>query len=267
MKKVTHWFKRPAFSQVNSNTSEEKESDPSPEPLPTNPPSSSVFDQLSPKNEQDAETQLKAAIYLSTQDDLLKPPACDQSFQSVESGSFSGSQRIIKNGKEIVISSDGEDTDSICSLEDPENLFAPASKKKGEPAPMKVRKITSPKKWKYDIDALVLDAVDDNEVEANVARYRANLVLPEGPNRTGSKLNESTLISALGKDEDSSKARRTIGAVRRTEALDRDRAWFFFDDTQKLPPAPQFPQNLTAPGTMIKILNGSSWSIDLFCQY
>ncbi|KAJ5860115.1 uncharacterized protein N7529_007425 [Penicillium soppii] len=223
MENLTKWFKKPpfpTFSKGDSNAPEKKESEPATSPL-TSPPSSFVVDNLSPKNEQDAEDQLKMAIHLSSQGDILKPPAWDHSFQSVESGSFSASQRIVKNGKEM-----------------------------DEPVPTKIKQVTSPKKWKYDLNYLVTDAVDDQEVERNVAQMKAKRApgAPQGP--TGARLNESALVSALGSDEDGSKARRTLGAIRRTEALDHDRTWLFFDATQTLPPAPEFPLHLIPRGAM-----------------
>jgi hypothetical protein len=260
MENLTKWFKKPpfpTFSKGDSNAPEKKESEPATSPL-TSPPSSFVVDNLSPKNEQDAEDQLKMAIHLSSQGDILKPPAWDHSFQSVESGSFSASQRIVKNGKEMVISSDGEDTESTsdCELEDPQKFFASSSKKKDEPVPTKIKQVTSPKKWKYDLNYLVTDAVDDQEVERNVAQMKAKRApgAPQGP--TGARLNESALVSALGSDEDGSKARRTLGAIRRTEALDHDRTWLFFDATQTLPPAPEFPLHLIPRGAMRVALKG-----------
>ncbi|KAJ5213802.1 hypothetical protein N7449_000971 [Penicillium cf. viridicatum] len=267
------WFNRPAFTSVNSNRTPEKnesaELATESSPL-TEPPSSFVFDQISPESEQDAEAHLNAALYLSTQDTLLQPPTLHQSFQSIDSAtglsslneSLNGSQRIIKDGREVVISSDGEDTDSICSLEDPKNLFAPKSKK-DEFTPAKFTKVSSPKKYKHSIDSLVHDTVDDNEVEANVARARANYVQKQPDSKepgnapSGTALNETMLISALGQNEDGVGGQRLIGAIRRTDALDHGRAWPFFDCTQTLPPAPQFPRDLFAPGTSMDILRES----------
>ncbi|CAI7649655.1 unnamed protein product [Penicillium glandicola] len=271
------WFNKPAFTRVNQNsTPEKKESaELATESSPlTEPTSSFVFDQISPESEQDAEAHLNAALYLSTHDSLLQPSTLHQSFQSIESTtrvsslneSLNGSQRIIKDGREIVISSDGEDTDSICSLEDPGNLFAPKSKKKDEFTPAKLTtRISSPKKYRHNIDSLVHDAVDDNEVEASVARARANYVQkqPNGKepgndsSGTGYALNENMLISALGENEGGVGGQRLIGAIRRTDALDHGRAWPFFDCTQTLPPAPQFPRDLFVPGMSMDILRES----------
>lgn len=277
------WFNRPAFTTVNSNRTPEKnesaELATESSPL-TEPPSSFVFDQISPESEQDAEAHLNAALYLSTQDNLLQPPTLHHSFQSIDSAtglsslneSLNGSQRIIKDGREVVISSDGEDTDSICSLEDPKNLFAPKSKK-DEFTPAKFTKVSSPKKYKHNIDSLVHDAVDDNEVEANVARARANYVQKQPDSKepgnapSGTALNETMLISALGQNEDGVGGQRLIGAIRRTDALDHGRAWPFFDCTQTLPPAPQFPRDLFAPGTSMDILRGKLQTTHCFILF
>ncbi|KAJ5171029.1 uncharacterized protein N7500_003812 [Penicillium coprophilum] len=270
------WFNKPAFTRVSSNSTPEKKESPElateSSPL-TEPPSSFVFDQITPDSEQDAEAHLNAALYLSTQDTLLQPPTWHESFQSIDSvtgvsslsESLNGSQRIIKDGKEVVISSDGEDTDSICSLEDPKNLFAPKSRKDEFTPPKFPTKISSPKKYRHNIDSLVHDAVDDNEVEASVARARANYAQKElngkesgnDPSSTGYALNETMLISALGENEDGVGGQRLIGAIRRTDALDHGRAWPFFDCTQTLPQAPQFPRDMFAPGTSMDILRES----------
>jgi hypothetical protein len=272
------WVNKPPYSCANQNlksTPEKEESEKitaESSPL-TEPPSSFVFDQLHPESEQDAEVHLNAALYLSKQENTYQSHTLHQSFQSVDSTtglsslseSFRGSQRIMKDGKEIVISSDGEDTDSVCSLDDPGTLFAPKSKKKLEPAPVTfTKRITSPKKYRHTIDSLVHDAVDDNEVEATVARARANYAKNQsngsehgnGASGSGYALNENMLISALDEDEDGVGGQRLIGAIRRTDALDNARAWSFFDCTRTLPPVPEFPRDLFAPGTSMEILRG-----------
>ncbi|KAI2715114.1 hypothetical protein CBS147332_4768 [Penicillium roqueforti] len=270
------WLNRPTFAHVNSNSTPETKSTPQMNESAelatesSDPPSSFAFDQILPQSEQDAEAHLNAALYLSTQDTLLQSPTLHQSFQSIDSvtgvsslnKSLNGSQRIIKDGREVVISSDGEDTDSICSLEDPKNLFAPTSKDLFTPAKF-TQRISSPKKYKHNIDSLVHDAVDDNEVEASVARAKANYVqkqpngMEHGNGSSGTALNETMLISALGENEDGVGGQRLINAIRRTDALDPGRAWPFFDCTQTLPSAPQFPSDLIAPGTSMDILRES----------
>lgn len=270
------WFNKPAFSRTNLSSTPEKKESASTESSPLTEPPSSLLDQISPESQQDAEAHLNAALLLATQESLKKPSKLHQSFQSIESAteisslntSLYGSQRIIKDGKEMVISSDGEDTDSICSLEDPESLFAPKSKKKDEIAPVTfTRKISSPKKYRHNIDSLVHAAVDDNEVEASVARARANYAQKSQNNEagTGHALNESMLISALDEDEDGVGGQRLINAIRRTDALDHGRVWPFFDCTRTLPLAPEFPRDLFAPGTSMAILRSEfSNNLELF---
>jgi hypothetical protein len=269
MRSIADFFNKPGFSRGNDSTESKKVPDElAPESSPLTEPSSSMISNVSPESEQEAEAQLNRALYLSTQESSSQPPTWPN-FQGTESAavlslseSFGGSQRIIKDGKEVVISSDGEDTDSICSLDDPASLFAPITNKPVSiPSTVETntafRKIKSPKKYKHTIDSLVHDAVDDNEIEASVARVKANFtqntpVVNDGTSSVKKGLNERVLTSALGDDNnDSIGLQRLLDAVRRTEALDHDRAWRFFNETQKLPSAPEFPRQLFTGDTSL----------------
>ncbi|CAI7617314.1 unnamed protein product [Penicillium bialowiezense] len=255
---ISRWFKKPSFAQGAPDEAKPQAAPAATSSPLTEPPSSFVFDQLSPSSEQDADAQLRAALLLSAQESAPKP-AGSESFQTIISEGTSASQRVIKNGKETVISSDGEDTDSDDSLEDPSSLFARGLKGKIAKPPTQVKPVTSPKKWKYNLDALVHDAVDDNEVEANVHRYRSNMSQrPTGGSATlGNRLDENRLIEALGQKEDGPQPHRVLGAIRRTNALDYDRNWLFFDTTLKLPPAPEFPQHICPPGSQLEALKST----------
>lgn len=175
----------------------------------------------------------------------------------------------------MVISSDGEDTDSISSLEDPDILFAPRIKKpkKDEPADTKkptgidkalIAQLSKPKKYKNSIDSLVNDAADERKMEETVARVKAAFAqepsiveAPLGQGRTqNNALREEMLTSALGDDEDETDIKRLLDAVRRTEALDQDRVWHFLDRTQLTPAMPEFPRDLFAPGSHLAVLRG-----------
>lgn len=215
----------------------------------------------------------------SVRDKRPEPSAPAQSFESIPlpsslNGSFKGSQRILKGGKEVVISSDGEDTDSASDLEDPDVLFALDSKpKKAAPPPPKryqpnkslLAQLAKPKKYKYTIDALVHDAVDDNEVEANVTKAKATF---EHLQQTGTDgggggstkgLNEGMLASALGDNTDEGPGlQRLMDAVRRTEALEQNRTWRFLDDGQMTPATPNFPIELFPPRSDLAGLRGCS---------
>jgi hypothetical protein len=218
----------------------------------------------------------------SVSDKRPESSAPAQSFESIPlpsslNGSFNASQRILKGGKEVVISSDGEDTDCASDLEDPDVLFALDSKakkavlpppKRYQPNKSLLAQLSKPKKYKYTIDALVHDAVDDNEMEANVAKAKATFEQLQqtgadggGGGGGGSKkgLNEGMLASALGDDTDEGPGlQRLMDAVRRTEALEQNRTWRFFDDGQMTPATPNFPIELFPPCSALAGLRGCS---------
>ncbi|KAJ5367931.1 uncharacterized protein N7496_007691 [Penicillium cataractarum] len=218
--------------------------------------------------EEDSPTAAQLDISQSrpTTDKRPEQSAPDQSFTgstplpSSLNSSFNPSQRILKDGKEVVISSDGDDTDSISSLEDPDVLFAPMNKPKNDapppPNPYQPNKallaqLSAPKKYRFNLDSLVHDAVDDDEIEANVAKARARLQqngVQDGAGGSKKGLNEGVLASALGGDSDEGPGlQRLMDAVRRTEALEQSRNWRFFDQSQLPPATPNFPIELFPP--------------------
>jgi hypothetical protein len=252
------------------------------------PPRSSITIDLTQddnrKNEEDisALSRLDISPLRSASDKRPETFAPDHSFLSTESiplpsslnGSFNASQRILKNGQEVVIGSDGDDTDSISSLEDLDVLFAPKNKpknalppppKKYQPNKALLAQLSAPTKYKYTIDSLVHDAVDDDEIEANVAKARATVVELQqngvqgaaGGSKKG--LNEGMLASALGGDSDQGPGlQRLFDAVRRTEALEQNRTWRFFDHSKMAPATPKFPRILFPAGSPLAGLTGCS---------
>jgi hypothetical protein len=67
------------------------------------------------------------------------------------------------------------------------------------------------------------------------------------------------LASALGGDSDEGPGlQRLIDAVRRTEALEQNRTWRFFDHDQMTPATPNFPIELFPPGSPLAGLRGCS---------
>jgi hypothetical protein len=208
-------------------------------------------------------------------DSKTEPSAPDQSvtesipLPSSLNSSFNPSQRILKDGKEVVISSDGDDTDSISSLEDPDVLFAPKNIPKNaappppnpyQPNKALLAQLSAPRKYKFNLDSLVHDAVDDDEIEANVAKARAHLQqngVQGGAGASKKGLNEGVLASALGGDSDDGPSlQRLMDAVRRTEALEQSRNWQFFDQGQLTPSTPHFPFELFPPGSPLAGLRG-----------
>ncbi|ODM14375.1 hypothetical protein SI65_10210 [Aspergillus cristatus] len=277
---IADFFKRPGFalntpeSPTNNDRPRSSIDSPTTSPL-TEPPSSSLPNHASPPSfnlptSQEDKPQVK-------KDDDERPP--QPSFQSADSTVADNSSRRMINGKEVVISSDGEDTDSIASLESPEELFAQlgsgpndaADKKSGETRETRLSindvklskfnaKSSSVPKYKNTLDALVTDAVDDNETEASIAKIRATIKLEEestaatGSDGQDKQLHEGMLTSALGDKDDELGLQRLLDAVRRTEAFDHEKAWSFFSNKVTPPPAPEFPRDSVAPGTYLAVL-------------
>ncbi|KAJ5101196.1 hypothetical protein N7456_007248 [Penicillium angulare] len=262
------FFKRPSFGSL---TPEKKRYQSPPRvssqssPL-TNPPSSFIDLTSEPSNEPDIRP--KSPRLNEEVEKTPKPIPSEQSSQSFLctdeappsslNASSQTTQRIIKGGKEVVISSDGEDTDSDSSLgEDPMALFMrkfkptpkPAAPKAVPPPPKQIS--TTPKKYQNTIDSLVYDAVDDNETEENIAKLKARFAKAEqnGVQQGGVGLHEEMLTSVLGEnnEEEGGGIRRLIDAVRRTEALDQDKTWRFLDQTQAKPIVVEFPEDLFSP--------------------
>ncbi|KAJ5638192.1 hypothetical protein N7490_008071 [Penicillium lividum] len=229
----------------------------------------------------DDEIQLQSSLIESVNNRISTPtpthsptPTPTRSFESIQStndtlpslqnGIPQNSQRIVKGGKEVVISSDGEETDSDSSIfEDPALLIGSRPKPAEKPTPKILSApkhiATTPKKYRNTIDALVHGAVDDNETEANVAKARAifnlrnSTVLGSG----GKTIHENMLKSALGEKEngdDGIGVQRLLDAVRRTEALDLDKTWRFLDQTQVAPIPVEFPKDRFAPDSHLAAL-------------
>ncbi|KAL5051009.1 hypothetical protein BDW71DRAFT_81588 [Aspergillus fruticulosus] len=295
-RKTASYFKRPKFALVAENTRYGCPREvfvPQSSPLTELSSQQLPPDITTPDTPGGPSAQLNRSLLLSVGDQIendpapqsslqspatgpVDDPAPHSSFQSSRTGTpFSSSQRIIKNGKVIVTNSDDE-SDSIGSLESPEDILsmfltptAPkphtgedktkesrdrrASKSKGVPL-WKV----APPKYKNSLDSLVMQAVDDNETEAGIARLKASLAAEssrkDGP-VSASNLDD-VLASAIKSDgaEDSIGLQRILDAVRRTEALDLRKSWSFFDLERELPRAQEFPRECIRPGTYLALL-------------
>jgi hypothetical protein len=205
--------------------------------------------------------------------------------------SISSSQRVIKHGREIVISSDGDDTDS--SLESPEDLLEKfmnsggTTEKQVEAAaeepilhPRKRLGLNSTDrsnipytlspKYKFSLDSLVTDAVDDDETEAGVARAKSafekrnslNTGTPTGASDSGRsrELREDVLASAISDGgDDGNSLQRVLDAVRRTEALEQENSWSFFQEQINTPLPPEFPRDSIPPAGREAFLRGKAF--------
>ncbi|KAL4940249.1 hypothetical protein BDV06DRAFT_196999 [Aspergillus oleicola] len=279
---ITSWFKKPNFAV----TAEDGRSKiPAEDPAP---PQSSPLTDLSqilpsdittPDTPGGPSSQLNQSLSRAAAEPVETNPAPSLSFQSTGTGaSFSSSQRTIKNGKEVVISSDGDESDSTGSLEDADELLAkfltpskPAqadaeasSRDEGYTTlhtgkiPKTRGKPSAPKSYKNSLNNLVMATVSDTETEAGVARLKASLeaesVRKNAPPKS-SNLQESVLASAIDDgNDDSAGLQRLLDAVRRTEAFDLPKTWSFFDLQTPLPPATDFPRECVCPGTYLATL-------------
>lgn len=189
-------------------------------------------------------------------------------------------QRVVKNGQVIIRSSDDEDSASSASLDDLADLLgrrepSPSSSPLPEQSPPKIepkeeRNLRSRSKgarismtkagstalpsvtsYKFSLDSLVTDTVDDNEVEAGVAKARSTFnALQEGNGEASSgsnsnkELNEDVLASVVDQEEEGAGFKRLLNAVRRTEALNQEKTWSFFSRRTSLQgrsPCEDFP--------------------------
>ncbi|KAL4948418.1 hypothetical protein BDW69DRAFT_203540 [Aspergillus filifer] len=280
--RLTRWFKKPDFAvSAEDDRSENPAED-------SAPPQSSPLTDLSqilpsdittPDTPGGPSSQLNQSLTRAAAEPFETQPAPNLSFQSTGTGaSFSSAQRTIKNGKEVVISSDGEESDSTGSLEDADELLAkfltpskpapaqsePSSRDEGYSAlrtgkiPKPRDKPSAPKMYKNSLNNLVTQAISDTETEAGAARLKASLEAESGCKNAplkSSNLQESVLASAIDDgNDDSVGIQRLLDAVRRTEAFDVPKTWFFFDLQTPLPPAPDFPRECVCPGTYLATL-------------
>ncbi|KAH8431637.1 uncharacterized protein LDX57_009294 [Aspergillus melleus] len=301
---ISRYFKRPAFSQQDDDRASEtpaKPSSPAPgesSPLTELELSSSFLlsNHASPQGADDSASQLKRSLMRAAENasdtpsepEQLgpldfgdggvadPPPPLPQQHGGAGASFDHLPQRIVKNGKEVVISSDGEDTDSVGSLEAPEALFMKFAKPSAVAAREKEtdddvfasprlnhdpnsgrfgKGRKAPKVYKNTMDTLVTRAVDDNETEASVAKLKAAFGRDQARDDAGDNhLDEGVLTSALGEQDGEMEMRRLLDAVRRTEAFDLEKIWTFFDYGSGVAPALEFPRDSVKPGTYMSAL-------------
>ena len=140
-------------------------------------------------------------------------------------------------------------------LDEPE----PVQKPSREPAP----------KYKFSLDSLVTNAVDDRELEDNVTKLKANIeaadafdaafhdnVAMMGGDDERKNLQQNLLTSAF-EENNNSDLQRLYDAVQRTEAFDQGKLWSFFDNAVDPIPPPEFPHSAAMiPGSYAFQLKG-----------
>ncbi|KAJ5734926.1 uncharacterized protein N7483_000051 [Penicillium malachiteum] len=185
-------------------------------------------------------------------------PCAAEASQPSLNDSFQGSLRVTRGGQEVVISSDGEESDDSLD-EDPLLSLMPKSTVSRPTVVIPVLRPTLPVPGKYNntIDSLLQDARNDVETERKVAQAKAGFNTQRNNTQEKAGLHEKILTSALeDKDDDDGGmgAQRVIEAVRRTEALDEDMTWRFLNQAQIIPAAFEFPRDLFHPGSSLAAL-------------
>ncbi|KAJ5887423.1 hypothetical protein N7495_007464 [Penicillium taxi] len=256
---IYDYFNRPPFSRINKDHDEQAQNQLDETLFEWTEDNARKFlSEQSFENGDDGPEVLSEQLLKGGDDGGISSEQLLQDRESTPPVSFNesihSSQRIVKGGKEMVKSSDDEDSDSVSSLEAvffPTKLKKPAQDDPKGPktafwsAPKMLTKLSTPK-YRNSLDSLVHAALDDNETEAKVAELKSTwdkerLELEKDGVQ---KNRETMLISALGDNENDGELQRLRDALRRTEALDHDRTWSFLDESPITPAAPKFPVNL-----------------------
>lgn len=169
-------------------------------------------------------------------------------------------QSIVKDGKVVAVrSSDDEDSDSLCSLEDilgrnrndaPSRSSSPPDVDEDLEAQRvkildifsngrsnalvgreKLRELTSKANGlNFDISLLVGDHFDDEEIEANIAKAKQGYKAVDNQERLQQQglLDTTLLASLVSQDDGSDNLQRLFNAVERTDALATDCTWSMF---------------------------------------
>ncbi|KAE8146624.1 hypothetical protein BDV25DRAFT_47501 [Aspergillus avenaceus] len=291
--RIKQFFKRPAFAATNEDVPAEApgataDTNPRSSPVTESSPTC-VSKEASPPTPDGAALQLKQSLLNSVEvtseasqsqenshndDAIASDPPLPSSFLS---------QRIVKNGKEVVISSDGEESDTGDILENPDSLFLsfvqPTDTSANEEADNSARTLrprsskedvkpskssssrASARTYKHTMDSLVTQAIDDNETENTIAKIRASFDEQKsrkedfsGSDGNNRQLHEGILTSAFDEDHDETGLRRLLDAVRRTEAFDIEKSWFFLEHGKDMAPPPAFPRGCINSKSYISVL-------------
>ncbi|RAH42715.1 uncharacterized protein BO95DRAFT_370285 [Aspergillus brunneoviolaceus CBS 621.78] len=287
MRRISSYFKRPVFAATNESNQDIRQERPAQEPSAKHPSpappqsspltevSSSFFSKDGSSTPERPAHEPLASLTPSIHDTFKNETESDSSpspASLVPGSSFNFSQRVVKHGKEVVMGSDGEDTDSIGSLESPADLFMRFAKpthstssepsRPGRTVSAKTDSLARLEKpapsYKNNLDSLVTAAVDDQETEAGIAKLRASFdrAANESTRRRG-QLHEGILTSALGDNDDEMDMQRLLHALRRTDAFDPTKAWHFFDFKDELPPVLEFPVECISPRSYLTSLTAN----------
>ncbi|PLN81678.1 hypothetical protein BDW42DRAFT_168420 [Aspergillus taichungensis] len=297
--RITAFFRRPDFATTNDDLGPRAPAKKGPaaaaaaaprpaaaaSTTPQSPPSTQLAD-ASPDSPDGPGVQLKRSLLGSVperahQEQHAQRPGKAEAPTKETTLSLNPAHHALEKGKKVVADSEGDDTESVDSLEDPEDLFFkfanPSPNDGSHDGPDAARKPSSLSSAGRDfrlgslsqyratapaytntLDSLVTEAVGDKETEATIAQLRATLEVKPGTRGQlggeGGRLNEGVLTSALDGEDNEPGLRRLLDAVRRTEAFDIEKSWSFFDYENTQAPALQFPQKSISPGTYLGAL-------------
>ena len=178
---------------------------------------------------------------------------------------ITSSQRRVVNGETVIRDSDDERSDSEVTLEDLDDLFgfrkpalattehdlqslsqsedesnnnANAVKRNSRGAPVTrqsaLSSSTGRPKYKFSLDALVEQCQKDKASQASIEKARTLLQTlteeksPPIEGRIG-HIDTNLLATVVKDDEESGSVDRLVAAIERTEAVQQERVWSFFD--------------------------------------
>ena len=204
-----------------------------------------------------------------------QPSAAEDSFISISSIA-SSQRRTGKDGEEMVIDSDDEDSDDgeLLDLDTllsskplaPKTLSTPASlvspntnpfssgrNTRGNKSGLSFKPIPTVPKYKFSLDSLVLkvkkDASHDAEIEEALreAKVSEQTIAALAKKESGGEINTDLLASVIHDEKDPDSIERVMKAIKRTEALQRKKRWRFFTQDASNMSVPQFPKMADSP--------------------
>lgn len=258
---IKDYFKPPSFSRSREEPARTSENELS---RPSDRPTTQSSDDDSKSKAQSSPQGVKAYVEVAVERSHNAEVKRQQSSFTTQS-----SHRIVKNGEEMVIDSDDESIGSMDTVDASDDLLNAFLKPDSLDYSGGHRSKTKPPAYKFSLESLVTQTVDDNEAEAGVARAKAamndddndedkEIKEDKAESQIGkSDLKEETLVSALGNREEGTSVQRLLEAIRRTEALEVHKTWSFFQESSATS-APEFPTWSIDPSSREQFLRGEN---------
>jgi hypothetical protein len=206
-----------------------------------------------------------------------------------QSAVISRDKPAVKRGRLMVRSSDGEDTDSDSSLRDLDvilstsiggavNVPVKCARGRSNRQCLEAESPPAAPSYKFSMASLVMQAEKDSASDAGAARARAALRLEHrqrGPianqddfdtEATGvsDDIHQGLLASIISEKREGVNFQKVLCAMKRTEALNRDKVWYFFEhgSPARRTSHAAFPALSIVPnGLGEAIIGSSSWPV------